>query len=175
MGTAYQIRNQKGMYFITNTVHQWVDVFTRKIYVDILLDSLIHCQQHMGLEIYAWVIMSNHCHLVVSSQGKPLSDIIRDSKKFTSKKIIDAIEHNPNESRKSWLLWLLKKEDKKWFWNEGYHGEEILTKKFYERKVNYIHMNPVSAGIVAKEEDYNLSSCGDFYGHRKGPLKLSIF
>ncbi len=102
-----------------------------------------------------------------------LSDIIRDFKKFTSSKIYRAIENNDRESRKKWLLWLLKKENRIWFWEAGYHGEEILTESFCDTKVQYIHMNPVRAGIVEKEEEYIYSSCSDFYGTRKGLLELT--
>ena len=73
------------------------------------------------------------------------------------------------------MLWLLKKEDHIWFWEEGYHGEEIRSREFFNSKVNYIHLNPVRAGIVEKEEDYILSSCCDFYGSRKGLLELEPF
>ncbi len=78
MAYEYRIKDQYGLYFITSTVHQWVDVFTRKDYIDILLDSLRFCQQEKGLKIYAWVIMTNHIHLIVQSDKVPLSDIIRD-------------------------------------------------------------------------------------------------
>lgn len=175
MGFAYKVYDQQGMYFITCTVHQWVDVFTRRIYIEILIDSLKHCQAHKGLEIYAWVIMSNHCHLIVRSQKNNLSDIIRDFKKFTAKEIISCIESNEHESRKSWLLWLLKKDEKIWFWEEGYHGKEILTKEFFNNKMDYIHLNPVRAGLVEKEEEYTWSSCADLYGIKKGLLDLKEF
>ncbi|WP_331527260.1 transposase [Cecembia rubra] len=106
MGFSYQIQDQFAPHFITFTVRQWVDVFTRKCYVEILIESLKFCQKNKGLKIYAWVIMSNHCHLIISSEKVPLSDIIRDFKKFTSKAIYDAISKNPEESRKKWLLWI---------------------------------------------------------------------
>jgi len=64
--------------------------------------------------------------MIVGSEQNKLSDIIRDFKKFTSTKIVQAISDNERESRKRWLLWLLKKEDKVWFWEEGYHAEEIF-------------------------------------------------
>jgi putative transposase len=175
MGHAYRVYDQQGIYFITFTVHQWVDVFTRRLYSDILLENLRYCQLHKGLKIYAWVIMSNHCHLIVSTEGFKLSDVIRDFKKHTAKKIYEAIQNNELESRRNWLLWLLKKDDHIWFWEEGYHGEEIRTKSFFDSKVEYIHQNPVRAGIVEKEEEYLLSSCGDFYGTRKGLLELEPF
>ena len=175
MGFAYQIKDQSAIYFVTFTVHQWADVFTRSAYVDILIESLQFCQHEKGLEIYAWVIMNNHCHLIISAKNNNLSDIIRDFKKFTSKSIYRAIEENPKESRKKWLLKVLKYDDKIWFWEEGYHGEEVFTQGFFDIKLNYIHMNPVRAGIVEKEEEYLNSSAADFYGIRKGKLVLNEF
>jgi putative transposase len=175
MAHTYRIYDQEGLYFVTFTVHQWVDVFTRKAYADILLDSIRYCQAHKGLRVYAWVLMSNHCHLIVDAEKGKLSDIIRDLKKHTAKEMVAAIENNAQESRKRWLLWLLKKDGHVWFWEEGYHGEEIRTKAFFDSKVEYIHSNPVRAGIVEKEEEYLYSSCGDFYGTRKGLLELAVF
>jgi putative transposase len=175
MAYTYQISDQRATHFVTFTVHQWVDVFTRRTYVDILLDSLRYCQANKGLKIYAWVIMSNHCHMILRTEGFDLSDVIRDIKKHTSKKIFEAIKTNEKESRKRWMLWLLKKDDHIWFWEEGYHGEEVFSSSFFESKVNYIHMNPVRAGLVEKPEEYLLSSCGDFYGVRKGLLELEPF
>ena len=174
MGLTYTVKDQQGQYFITCTVHQWVDVFTRREYIDIFLESIRFCQKEKGLKVYAWVIMTNHIHMIVSSEKENLSDIIRDFKKYTSKKIYEAIENNPKESRKRWMLWLLKKDDRIWFWEEGYHGEEIITQEFFDSKLNYIHLNPVRAGMVEKEEEYLYSSCGDYYGVRVGLLELFV-
>ena len=58
MALSYSIKNQEGVFFIACTVNQWVDIFTRKIYIDILLESLQFCQKEKGLEIYAWVVMT---------------------------------------------------------------------------------------------------------------------
>lgn len=175
MGFEYRFRDQFGLHFITCTVHQWVDVFTRIAYVDILLDSLRFCQKEKGLKIHAWVLMTNHIHLIISSDGEELSNIIRDFKKFTASRIVKAIETNDKESRKRWMLWLFKKDNGIWFWEAGYHAKEIISQTFCDHKVEYIHMNPVKAGIVHKEEEYVLSSCGDFYGVRKGLLELEPF
>ena len=175
MALAYSIKNQEGVYFVTFTVHQWVDVFTRQCYVDILLDSIKFCQENKGLQVYAWVVMSNHCHLIIGSNKTLLSDIIRDLKKHTSKTIIESITENEKESRKRWMLWLLKKDDHIWFWEEGYHGEEVFSQAFFDSKLNYIHMNPVRAGLVEKEEEYLNSSCADYYGIIKGRLVLAEF
>ena len=174
MGFAYTARDQFAVHYVTFTVHQWVDVFTRKAYRDILVDNINYCIAEKGLEVFSWVIMSNHCHLIIRSTNGKLSDTIRDLKKFTSKKIFKAIKDNSEESRKKWLLLTLYK-DGIWFWEQGYHGEEVYSENFFKIKTNYIHQNPVRAGIVEKEEDYIYSSAGDFYGIRKGLIPISPF
>jgi putative transposase len=88
------------MYFVSFAVVAWVDVFTRKEYKDIVIESLQHCQREQGLEIYAWCIMSNHVHLIISAKENNVSDVLGNFKKSTSKKIITAILNNQSESRK---------------------------------------------------------------------------
>jgi REP element-mobilizing transposase RayT len=103
-GGGYKIRNKKEIHFVSFAVVGWVDVFTRKEYRDILLDSLRFCQEEKGLLVHAWCVMSNHIHLIGSSKNQNLSEILRDFKKFTSKQIIEAIIENEHESRKEWML-----------------------------------------------------------------------
>ena len=74
-------------YFITMTIVDWVDLFTRECYVNILIDSIKYCQKHKGLEVYSYVIMPSHAHFIVGSEGS-LSNILRDLKEHTSKQII---------------------------------------------------------------------------------------
>jgi REP element-mobilizing transposase RayT len=116
--------------------------------------------------------MTNHVHLIIGSDEQNLSDIIRDFKKYTATQIVKAIANNEKESRKQWLLWLLKKEDSICFWEEGYHGEEIWSQAFLQSKLDYIHLNPVRAGIVEKAEEYLYSSSCDYYGNRNGLLQI---
>ena len=79
----------------------WVDALSRPAYKDIVVESLAHCQREKGLELFAWCIMSNHVHLIArAAEGKQLQDIMRDHKKFTAKKIVEAIEANLQESRR---------------------------------------------------------------------------
>ena len=78
-GDRYKIENQNDTYFLTFTVIDWIDLFTRKEYKDILIDSLKYCQKEKGLELNAFVIMSNHVHLIGRATEKnTLSDIVRD-------------------------------------------------------------------------------------------------
>jgi len=103
MPTGYQIKDQSAAYFLTFQVVFWIDLFSRPIYRDIVIDSLKYCQNEKGLEIFAFVIMSNHIHIMARSRKNDLSGTIRDFKKYTSKKIIELIDLN-GDSRKEWML-----------------------------------------------------------------------
>jgi len=77
---GYIITGQYAIYFLTFTIVGWVDIFTRKECKDIIVDSLKYCNKNKGLSIHAYVIMSNHIHLIVSAREDSggLSGIIRD-------------------------------------------------------------------------------------------------
>jgi len=181
MSTAYKFSNPNGIYFISIATVEWVDVFSRKEYVEIVLDSLRHCQKEKGLIIYAWCIMSNHIHLIISAmEGFVLSGIMRDFKKFTSTTIVKAISENSFESRKNWMLWIFKKAGEKnsnntnfQFWRQDNHPEELISNKFKDQKLDYIHHNPVVAGFVDNPEDYRYSSARDYSGG-KGILDVAF-
>lgn len=66
MGNKYAITDKEGIYFITFATVGWIDVFTRQSYRDIVIKNLKYCQQHKGLIIYSWCIMSNHVPLVLA-------------------------------------------------------------------------------------------------------------
>ena len=174
----------KDLYFTTSTVIDWMDVFTRPLYKQIIVESLKYCQAQKGLEIYAWVLMTNHLHMIVSIESNQstntISDVLRDFKKFTSKAIVKAIQDNPAESRKEWLLnrfWFRGVNDSKIknykFWQDGSYIETIYSYEFYKEKLNYIHMNPVKQEIVEKPEDYIYSSVRNYNG-QKGMIDVIV-
>jgi REP element-mobilizing transposase RayT len=183
MGDAgYKIRNEEAIHFITFAVVEWVDVFTRNEYKDILLDSIRHCQNNRGLLLYTWCLMTNHIHMILAAKNKDTSDILRDMKKFSSKKIITAIANNPQESRRDWMLRIFREEGAKnsrnseyQFWRQDNQPKECYSASFTVQKINYIHNNPVAAGFVDKAEEYLYSSARDyFYGKKCGLLDVVL-
>jgi putative transposase len=181
-GDQYHITDQHSRYFLTLSVVYWVDIFTRQDYRDIIVDSLNHCIENKGLEVYAWVIMSNHVHLVACCKPPHrMSDFLRDFKKFTSKKIIDTIELI-HESRAKWLLDKFSFEARRTgrakdykVWTDGNHAIDLDNFKIdMLEKVNYIHENPVRAGWVMYPDEYLYSSAVDYSRKRKGLVSVIV-
>jgi putative transposase len=89
MATRYRFGENQIPHFITFSTVNWIDVFTREAYRQILIDSLLYCIQSKGLILHAWVMMSNHVHLIASAkEGYELSACMRDLKKYTSRQLI---------------------------------------------------------------------------------------
>ena len=116
------------MYFISFAPVNWKDVFTGNEYKNELIKSWQHCQQKKGLAIYAWCIMPSHIHMIISSNSKPLEDIVRDMKSHTSSLLKKLIKGHPQESRMGWMVWMFERVGKmngnisSWqFWQQHIH------------------------------------------------------
>ncbi|MCB9294803.1 MAG: transposase [Lewinellaceae bacterium] len=181
MSTRYKITDPEGLYFLTLTTVGWLDVFTRKAYKDILIESLRYCQGNKGLLLYAYTIMSNHLHLIAQAgEGAVLVDILRDFKKFAARQIIDQIQYSGRESRKDWLLyqmrWFAKqncRNQEHQLWQPDNHPEELISPKFIYQKLAYIHNNAVEAGLVKEPAQYVYSSAA-YYENGEGILPVII-
>jgi putative transposase len=174
------INDEDGIYFLTSTIVDWVDIFTRPVYRQMVVKSLLYCQEKKGLVIYAWVLMSNHLHLICSAkEGYKLSDTIRDFKKFTSMEMIRSIMQE-RESRRKWILDRFEyaskyKEKIKHYqvWREGNDPQLLYSDHFLRQKMDYIHNNPVKAELVLQPEHYVYSSACNYSGE-KGLLNIEI-
>lgn len=177
---SYKFHDADGLYFVTFATVQWVDAFTRSEYAEIVLESLRFCQKEKGLVIHAWCIMSNHLHLIISRKGeKDLSEILRDFKKYTSTQILKRIQAIA-ESRKNWMLWIFRSAGEQnpnntnfQFWQQDNHPEILESQAFIRQKMNYLHENPVKAGIVFEPQGYRYSSAIDYAGG-KGLLEVVL-
>lgn len=166
VSTGYKIEGD-GMFYLTFQIVGWVDLFTRRVYRDIAIESLKYCQQFKGLNLYAYVIMSNHIHLLAQSKTGDLSGIIRDFKNYTSTKFLEVLNDSV-ESRRDWMKIVFeyhgkyKNKQTNQIWTHENHAEHIYSDKFIKQKINYIHENPIRSGIVEKPEDYLYSSARNY-------------
>jgi REP element-mobilizing transposase RayT len=116
--------------------------------------------------------MSSHVHLIIGQDsGGKLQDIVRDLKKYTSSKIIEAIGNNHQESRRELLMYLFERagqnnsNNKRYqFWQQHNHPIELSTNEMIEQRLAYIHHNPVEAGIVLSAHEYLYSSAVNYAG-----------
>lgn len=169
MSRNYKFHNKSGLYFVSFATVNWVDVFTRQKYFDVLAASISYCRIEKGMEVYAYCFMPSHLHLIFRDINENPSGLLRDFKRYTSKKLIESIENNPQESRKEWLLQTFKEAGEKktnisnyQFWQHHNNPIELWSMKVIKQKIDYIHNNPVEIGFVTKPEDWKYSSARNF-------------
>lgn len=174
--------NQQDCSYLTFNVVDWIDVFIRPTYKQIIVDALNHCVETKKLSIYAWVLMTNHMHLLARAQdGAGLAVVEKEFKRYTTTKILEAIDIEP-DLRRSWMLQRfencslsLKKIEKFQLWQSCTNPSYIDFKQVYklQERVLYIHENPIRDGIVSSPEHYTYSSAIDYTG-KPGLVKVQV-
>ncbi|MBL0182693.1 MAG: transposase [Chitinophagaceae bacterium] len=179
MSSKYKPGEDAIAHFITFSVVGWIDVFSREHYKEIIINSLKYCQENKGLKLHAWVIMTNHVHLIISTDTNRIEWLVRDIKKYSSKQIIAAIRDSTTESRKEWMLNIFSYAGKSnsnnkdfQFWKQDYHPIELNTTIKCKDRLDYLHENPVRSGLVWEPWHYKYSSAIDYYTNEHGLLKV---
>ncbi|MBV9988034.1 MAG: transposase [Chitinophagaceae bacterium] len=166
--------NYDAIFFVTLTVVSWIDVFTRKDYCEEIVKNLQYCQQHKGLELYSYVIMTNHIHLLAAQKDGELNRVLRDFKSYSAKQLLGMILNNEKESRKDWMKIVFqynakyKRQNAEYmFWQRNNHAIDCFSSGVFEQKRRYIRQNPVRAGFVEEPEHWWYCSANP-----RSPIKI---
>jgi len=161
----YRVFESEFPFLVTGTVVNWLDLLKPNEVKQIIIDSLRFLKQENSLKVFAFVIMQNHLHLIVSSNNLP--GVMCRFKSFTAKKIIQYYK----ASGETHLIQKLSainpeyhSESKHQFWQEGYCPKKIIDFKTLQQKIDYIHFNPVRKGYVDSPEQWKWSSARIFAG-----------
>jgi REP element-mobilizing transposase RayT len=163
------------LFFVTTTIVNFTKVFVDEIYCDLLIKNIKHYQVRYKFNIIAYVIMPSHFHWIIEVDIKfgTISDIMRDIKKYSAWDIMEKIEEeNPD------LMSVFQEEAHKFpghkrkFWMKRFDDEVIRNEKMSWAKLNYIHMNPVEAGLVTKPEEYKYSRARNYINNDHSVIKV---
>jgi putative transposase len=163
MRSRYKILENDGVHFITSTIVEWIPVITKKEYFEIIIESLTYCKINKNMQLYGYVILDNHFHLLAS--GPDLSNAIRSLKRHTANSFIDLLKTEKNDWILNQLVYFKKKyktESKYQVWQEGFHPEIIQSEEMFLQKLEYLHNNPVNRGYVDKPEHWIYSSARNY-------------
>ena len=161
-------------HFLTCTVINWIPLFGKVEFTQIILDSLNFLQRQQRLTLYAYVIMENHLHIIASAAS--LSKEIGNFKSFTARCIIDLLEkNNSNYILNQLEFYKLKHKTRQEYqlWQEGFHPQAILDEEMLRQKLDYIHNNPVRRGYVDEPAHWRYSSYRNYIG-QLGLLQVEL-
>ena len=161
----YTISQGDGIYFCTDTIISFAYVFVEIELFEIIIDSLKYCQKEKGLQLLAYVIMPNHVHTIMGANNGDLSDILRDYKQYTSRKITETFRLRGNAQILSLFKSAAKhagKGNQYKVWQSGSHPQLMDYDEKLFQKIEYIHNNPVRKGFVEALECWTYSSARNY-------------
>lgn len=174
--------NQQDCSYLTFNTVDWIDVFIRPVYKHIVAEVLNYLIANKGFTVYSWCLMTNHLHMIARAKdGSGLAMIEKEFKKYTTTKILEAIDLEP-ELRRDWMLQRfelfsqhLKRNEKFQLWQNCSNPSYIDFKQLFrlQERVLYIHENPVRDHIVETPDQYLFSSARDYVG-KKGLVNVSV-
>ena len=143
--------------YFTATIYEWKHLLAGNRHKDILIDSLRFLVNNKRIVLNAFVIMSNHFHSIWQPLfGFSPADIQASFLKHTGQELKRSTELNNEELLNAFLV---NKADRKYqIWKRRPLNIELRTAAVFAQKLEYIHYNPVKAGLCVNPEDYYYSS-----------------
>ncbi len=156
------------MVFVTTTTVDRIPAFYNKIVRDTVITQLEETAKHFGISLIGYVLMPSHLHALFGlPQIELLSKFMQSFKSLTSRKLKE--------------LEFGKLKDKLWekdgfrLWRPRFDDVIITSEKQFKIKLDYIHNNPVKAGLVNEPKGWLYSSAEDWLGGSKGMLKVDKY
>ena len=173
MGKWKTICHPGAAYFLTATVVDYTVIFDEKAYAATVLDNLDFYRKKYRFRLYAYVIMPEHLHLVIHSSSETrITDIMRDFKSYTSKKLTAQLKEDGRVEVLSRLRRSSSSKIEQPFGAPGNRAVGIYSENVLRTKVNYIHANPLRRGLVEEPADYPYSSYRNYYLDDESLIKI---
>jgi putative transposase len=154
MGLRFSRQEECSCYFITTSFYEHRKLCDIPDVSKKLAESLKFCLEKTNSDIIGYVFMPTHIHLLILIEGKLLSSFIRDFKKFTAQQTLKHLQLDGK------------------IWQDRFDRVGIWSINLLKIKLDYIHNNPVKAGLTDSPENWYWSSAGDYYFNREGPLPV---
>ena len=160
----FQISRDSQALYITLVAKDRLPVFQRDAIKRVTCNALDEARKSGNFLLFAYVIMPDHLHLM-TDQPNTSSDVLRCIKGITGRRVIDYLKQKNFQSS------LAKLQHEEWkrkhnysLWQKEKNVLSVFSEAMFMQKVNYIHLNPVRAGMVERAIDYRWSSARIWQG-----------
>ncbi len=142
---------ENAVYFITSNVQRREEHFRDFACARLLEGTLWKNVALKNFDLFAYVIMPDHLHMMVRVNTVPLSEILRSVKTNASREINRYLCGRGGATPPTNAT---TPTEQMFQWQEGFHDHMIRDEKDFLYHLEYLKANPVKAGLVEKTEDY---------------------
>jgi REP element-mobilizing transposase RayT len=159
-----RISRRTPAYYFTAVTHHRLEIFRTDTLKQILCDAYNEARKRHGILILAYVIMLDHVHLLTSS-SREMKDVLRLINGISARRVIQYLKDGNFQTSLFKLRGELRERNLRHsVWHHHTDSLEIIGEDTFRQKVEYIHSNPVKAGMVEKATDYRFSSARQWSG-----------
>ncbi len=154
----FQVSRDSQALYITIVTKDRLPVFRTDIMKNVVCEAINEARNSGGFLLFAYVIMPDHIHLLTNCP-KRSADVLRYIKGITGRRVIDYLKEKSHESSLAKLQhehW--KRKHRYSLWQQEKNVFSVFSEGVFMQKVNYIHLNPVRAGLVERAIEYRWSS-----------------
>ena len=152
MAHRFLISHDSPVLFITLVTHNRLPVFQTDTMRELMCKFIAEARQSAGFLLFTYVVMLDHLHLL-TNRPSTTSDLLRVIKGLTAHRVIDYLKANNYAEHQT-----RDRNYKHSLWQPEKNVFEIFSQSMFMQKLNYIHQNPVRAGLVERAVDYRWSS-----------------
>ena len=161
------------LHYVTLNIRERKRTFSRPEYASMILDLLrLECNRHPAT-LAAYVAMPDHLHFLFGPHDGEVARFLARFKPNATRNIDALIAQSNRPKEHEWLAAKGKRE----LWQDGKHSLPIYSPKWMRQKIEYIHNNPVRAGLVENPSEFVYSSFGAYFpesGHQP-PVKVDLY
>jgi REP element-mobilizing transposase RayT len=168
MARKWSNQNLPGaLHFVTGNLLDRIPVFKQDASCLAFLDVCATLMNQWPCKLTAYVVMPDHIHLIVNPRDGNIRGFVGALKSLSAKHIVEVtgdsrfIRERPDADGSMHQVW-----------QESFKGLPLWSGWMIWQKINYIHANPVRAGLVASAKDYRWSSFRAFYLGTDEPLAV---
>lgn len=163
-------------HYVTTVTYHRVPVFRGEEACTIFIAALAETRQQCPFKLVGYVIMPDHIHLIVNPRDSDISNLMRRIKGLSARRILDWLRSEGHSSSlaKLALDTPQKREHTHAVWQKDFSSIDLWSARFVQQKLQYVHANPVRAGLCAHPKDWKWSSYRAYYPHESGDVPIEI-
>ena len=168
----FQISRDNPAYYLTSVAHHRLPIFRTDAVKQVVCDAFNEARISGNILIFAFVIMHDHTHLLTDNPRK-ISEVLRFMNGISARRVIDYLKiEDFHESLRKLRVAERSDEQKYSVYEHHPNALRVTGEDAMMQKVNYIHLNPVRAGLVEHPDEYLYSSSRQWHGKsiEKEPL-----
>ena len=155
------------LHFVTGNIIDRITIFNQEGCSEAFIEELRTLILRWPAKLISWVLMPEHFHLIVNPQDGDIQSFVRSLKSLATRKLWEVSQHPGFILEKPAADGSIHQ-----VWQDSFKALPLWSSWMIWQKINYIHANPVKAGLVKSAKDYRWSSFRAFYHDSKEPLPI---